>query len=57
MGNFHSRLSKTIKILDKNCKKSFSIKILELDARIDNHPTIIDERSISVLKYKTPRFR
>lgn len=33
------------------------IKILELNAEIESKPTLIDETSSSVLKYKTPQFK
>jgi hypothetical protein len=33
------------------------IKILELRAEIESKPTLIDETSSSVLKYKTPQFK
>jgi hypothetical protein len=33
------------------------IRILEFDAKIENRPTIIDEKSSAVLKYRTPHFR
>lgn len=33
------------------------IKIDKLDVRIENKPTQIDERSSSVLKYRTPHFK
>lgn len=33
------------------------IKLLELRAEIESKPTMIDETSSSVLKYKTPQFK
>ena len=33
------------------------IRILEFDAKIENRPTVIDEKSSTVLKYRTPHFR
>ncbi len=33
------------------------IKILELNIEIESKPTLIDETSSSVLKYKTPQFK
>lgn len=33
------------------------IRIQELEAKIENRPTIIDEKSPAVLKYRTPHFR
>jgi hypothetical protein len=33
------------------------IKILELHVEIESKPTLIDETSSSVLKYKTPQFK
>ena len=38
-------------------KPNLPIRILELDAKIENRPTIIDEKSPAVLKYRTPHFR
>ncbi len=39
-------------IYDKN-----RIKIEKIDVSIEKKPVLIDERSPSVLKYKTPHFR
>lgn len=33
------------------------IRILELEAKIENRATILDEKSTTVLKYRTPHFR
>ena len=33
------------------------VRILELEATIENRPTTIDEKSPAVLKYRTPHFR
>jgi hypothetical protein len=38
-------------------KPILPIRIQELDAKIENRPTIIDEKSPAVLKYRTPHFR
>lgn len=33
------------------------IRIVELDVKIENRSTTIDEKSSAVLKYRTPHFR
>ena len=33
------------------------IRVLRIEAKIDNEPTQIDETSPAVLKYRTPNFR
>lgn len=33
------------------------IRVLNLNARIEKQPTVVDETSQSVLKYRTPNFR
>lgn len=38
-------------------KSPLPIRIQELEAKIENRPTIIDEKSPAVLKYRTPHFR
>ncbi len=38
-------------------KPILPIRIQELEAKIENRPTIIDEKSPAVLKYRTPHFR
>ncbi|CAF0790280.1 unnamed protein product [Rotaria sp. Silwood1] len=38
-------------------KSILPIRIQELEAKIENRPTIIDEKSPAVLKYRTPHFR
>ena len=38
-------------------KPMLPIRIQELEAKIENRPTIIDEKSPAVLKYRTPHFR
>lgn len=38
-------------------KPILPIRIQDLDAKIENRPTIIDEKSPAVLKYRTPHFR
>lgn len=54
MGNLNNK--------NRNSISSYSnlitrIKIDKLDVRIENKPTQIDERSSSVLKYRTPHFK
>lgn len=38
-------------------KPMLPIRIQELEAKIENRPTTIDEKSPAVLKYRTPHFR
>lgn len=38
-------------------KSILPIRIQELEAKIESRPTIIDEKSSAVLKYRTPHFR
>ncbi len=38
-------------------KPMLPIRIQELEAKIENRPTIVDEKSSAVLKYRTPHFR
>ncbi|CAF1047669.1 unnamed protein product [Adineta steineri] len=38
-------------------KTILPIRIQDLEAKIENRPTIIDEKSSAVLKYRTPHFR
>jgi hypothetical protein len=38
-------------------KPILPIRIQDLEAKIENRPTIIDEKSPAVLKYRTPHFR
>lgn len=38
-------------------KPNLPIRIVELEAKIENRPTIVDEKSPAVLKYRTPHFR
>jgi hypothetical protein len=38
-------------------KPMLPIRIQELEAKIENRPTIVDEKSPAVLKYRTPHFR
>jgi hypothetical protein len=38
-------------------KPILPIRIQELEAKIENRPTIVDEKSPAVLKYRTPHFR
>ncbi|CAF3563561.1 unnamed protein product [Rotaria socialis] len=51
----HVPLSTTILLNDSRSPPR--IKILELRAEIESKPTLIDETSSSVLKYKTPQFK
>lgn len=55
MGHLHSKTQKRNKL--KTSIRKSSIKILHIDAKIDNSLTEIDEMTASVLKYKTPHFR
>lgn len=41
----------------KLLSKDLPIRIVELEAKIENRPTMIDEKSSAVLKYRTPHFR
>lgn len=47
----------TTTINEKIPQSILPIRILELEAKIENRPTIIDEKSSAVLKYRTPHFR
>lgn len=38
-------------------KPMLPIRIQELEAKIENRPTTVDEKSPAVLKYRTPHFR
>ena len=38
-------------------KPILPIRIQELEAKIENRPTTVDEKSPAVLKYRTPHFR
>ena len=42
---------------DEPHQSTLPIRIIELEAKIANRPTMIDEKSSSVLKYRTPHFR
>ncbi len=55
MGHLHSKARKTSKLKSTNRKKS--IKVIHIDAKIENRATVVDETSVSVLKYRTPHFR
>ncbi len=60
MGQYYGKINKNIKLSDINKNvhnQMIPIKILHTEASIENHPTIIDEKSPAVLKYKTPHFR
>lgn len=46
----------TTNLLNKS-RSPPQIKIVEVRAEIENKPTLIDETSSSVLKYKTPQFK
>ena len=55
MGHSYVKPRKHIKYKTFNRKNA--IKVLHIDAKIENRATIIDESSASVLKYRTPHFR
>ncbi|CAF1035703.1 unnamed protein product [Brachionus calyciflorus] len=60
MGNLYSKnsfASKSSSSTVTNSNIIAGIKIDKLDVRIENKATQIDERSSSVLKYRTPHFR
>lgn len=58
MGNFYSDKAIPIKISDHQTRRqTLPINVLYIEAKIDNKPTQIDEKSSAVLKYKTPHFR
>jgi hypothetical protein len=42
---------------DKPPQTISPVRILEFEAKIENRPTILDEKSPAVLKYRTPHFR
>ena len=42
---------------EKPPTNALPIRILELEAKIENRPTVLDEKSSAVLKYRTPHFR
>lgn len=44
-------------IPSNSSKSILPIRIQELEAKIESRPTIIDEKSSAVLKYRTPHFR
>lgn len=52
----HISLSTTT-LLNESRSPPPRIKILDLHVEIENKPTLIDETSSSVLKYKTPQFK
>lgn len=58
MGHFNSRIDQcTNKKLLKEENTQIDIQIEQIQAIIENKPTQIEEKSHSVLKYKTPHFR
>ncbi len=61
MGHFYSRLNETSEenLSDNKIEDihSLNIHVEKIFATIDNKPTEIEEKSNSVLKYKTPYFR
>ena len=57
MGHLHSKSFMKSDDYLKNRKTLLGIKIEKLDVRIENKPTVVDERSKSVLKYRTPHFK
>ncbi|CAF3688026.1 unnamed protein product [Rotaria sordida] len=50
-------VTRTTTTNEKPQQSILPIRILELEAKIENRPTIIDEKSSAVLKYRTPHFR
>jgi hypothetical protein len=42
---------------EKSLQTTSPVRILEFEAKIENRPTILDEKSPAVLKYRTPHFR
>lgn len=59
MGQFYSKNSNDQKenyLLNKE-NIIMGIKLEKVEAKIENKPTVIDERSASVLKYRTPHFK
>lgn len=58
MGHLYAKV-KHVKYRDEHDHRTafVPIKILKTEAKIDNHPTLIDEESSAVLKYRTPYFR
>lgn len=52
-----SRENKDNRLLSNDIRPPPRIKILDLHAEIESKPTLIDETSSSVLKYKTPQFK
>ncbi|CAF1632909.1 unnamed protein product, partial [Didymodactylos carnosus] len=61
MGNLYSKAKRAIvmrTIGQKTHKQNIlPIRINELDAKIENRATTLDEKSPAVLKYRTPHFR
>ena len=55
MGHSYSKTRKHGKYKSFNRKNA--IKVLQIDATIENRATQIDETSASVLKYRTPHFK
>ena len=55
--NKDNRLPLSTTTLTNDIRPPPRIKILELHAEIESKPTLIDETSSSVLKYKTPQFK
>lgn len=55
--NKDNRLPLSTTLLSNDVRPPPRIKILELNAEIESKPTLIDETSSSVLKYKTPQFK
>jgi len=61
MGQLINKAKRTVDMQtitnEKSQQSTLPIRILELEAAIENRPTMIDEKSPAVLKYRTPHFR
>jgi hypothetical protein len=55
MGQFYANLSKYS--LETYEKVASRIKIEKIQVKIENNPTVIDESSTTVFKYRTPHFK
>lgn len=56
MGQLLDKAKRTIPN-GKSSTNALPIRIVELEAKIENRPTVLDEKSSAVLKYRTPHFR
>ena len=57
MGQLIDKAKRTATMQTKTAASILPIRIVELEAKIENRPTIVDEKSPAVLKYRTPHFR